>query len=42
VNNGLTNDEIGEVLLQALGYRRVGAARDSFRIAEEVFKERGL
>ena len=39
VNNGLTHDEIGEVLLQTAIYCGVPAAIDSFKIAEEVFKE---
>ena len=39
VNNGLTQDEIGEVLLQTAIYCGVPAAIDSFKVAEEVFKE---
>lgn len=39
INNGLTKEEIGEVLLQAMIYCGVPAAIDSFRIAREVFKE---
>ena len=42
INNGLTQDEIGEVLLQTAMYCGVAAAEDSFRIAGEVFKELGL
>jgi len=42
INNGLTKDEIGEVLLQAMIYCGVPAAIDSFRIAREVFKEMGI
>lgn len=42
LNNGLTPDEIGEVLLQTAVYCGVAAAEDSFRIASEVFKEVGL
>jgi 4-carboxymuconolactone decarboxylase len=39
INNGLTKDEIGEVLLQTATYCGVAAAEDSFRIAREAFKE---
>ena len=39
VNNGLTREEIGEVLLQTAIYCGVPAALDSFKTAEEVFKE---
>ena len=42
INNGLTQDEIGEVLLQTAIYCGVAAAEDSFRIALEAFKEIGL
>ena len=42
INNGLTQDEIGEVLLQTARYCGVAAAEDSFRIAHEVFNEMGL
>ena len=42
LNNGLTREEIFEVLLQTLAYCGVGAAEDSFRIAEAVFAQRGL
>src|SRR6187402_1172851 len=42
INNGLTQDEIGEVLLQAGIYCGVAAAEDSFRIAREAFNEIGL
>jgi 4-carboxymuconolactone decarboxylase len=42
INNGLTQDEIGEVLLQTAVYCGVAAAEDSFRIAREAFKEIGL
>ena len=42
INNGLTPDEIGEVLLQTAMYCGVAAAEDSFRIAREAFKEIGL
>lgn len=39
INNGLTQDEIGEVLLQTAVYCGVAAAEDSFRIAREAFQE---
>ena len=39
INNGLTQDEIGEVLLQTAVYCGVAAAEDSFRIAREAFNE---
>lgn len=39
INNGLTKDEIKEVLLQVAIYCGVPAAIDSFRVAREVFKE---
>ncbi len=39
VNNGLTREEIGEVLLQTAIYCGVPAALDSFKTAEEVFKQ---
>lgn len=42
INNGLTPDEIGEVLLQTAVYCGVAAAEDSFRIAREAFTEIGL
>ena len=42
LNNGLTQDEICEVLLQAGVYCGLPAAVDSFRIAQQVFKERGM
>lgn len=42
INNGLTTDEIGEVLLQTAVYCGVAAAEDSFRIAREAFQEIGL
>lgn len=40
LNNGVTRDEIREVLLQAAIYCGMPAAIDSFRIAREVFRER--
>ena len=39
LNNGVTKDEIKEVLLQTMIYCGVPAAIDSFRTAKEVFKE---
>ena len=42
INNGLTQDEIKEVFLQAAIYCGVPAAIDSFRVAAEVFKEMDL
>jgi 4-carboxymuconolactone decarboxylase len=39
VKNGLTRDEIKEVLLQVAVYAGVPAGIDSFRIAREAFKE---
>lgn len=41
LNNGVTKDEIREVLLQAAIYCGVPAAIDGFRVAREVFKETG-
>jgi 4-carboxymuconolactone decarboxylase len=42
LNNGLTKDDIQEVFLQVAIYCGVPAAVESFRIAREVFKERGI
>ncbi len=42
INNGLTKDDIKEVLLQVAIYCGVPAAVDSFRIAQETFKELGI
>lgn len=39
VQNGLSRDEIKEVLLQVAVYAGVPAGIDSFRIAREAFKE---
>lgn len=39
LNNGVSRDEIKEILLQVGGYCGVPAAVESFRIATEVFKE---
>jgi 4-carboxymuconolactone decarboxylase len=41
LNNGLTREEISEVLLQTGVYCGLPAAVESFRIMQEVFKERG-
>ena len=40
LNNGLTKEEISEVLLQTGVYCGLPAAVDSFRIMQEVFKQR--
>ena len=42
INNGVTKDEIKEVLLQTAIYCGAPAAIDSFRTSKEVFKEMGL
>lgn len=42
IHNGLTKDEIREVLLQTAIYCGVPAAIDAFRVAREVFKEMGI
>ena len=42
LNNGLTKQDIQEVFLQVAIYCGVPAAVESFRIAREVFKERGI
>lgn len=42
LNNGVTKDEIREVLLQAAIYCGVPAAIDGFRVARDVFKEVGI
>ena len=39
LNNGLSRDEIREVLLQVAIYGGVPAAVDSFRLANEAFRE---
>jgi 4-carboxymuconolactone decarboxylase len=41
-NNGVTRDEIKEVLLQAAIYCGVPAANSSFHMAEEVFAQMDL
>ena len=42
LNNGLTKEQIREVLLQVAIYCGVPAAVVAFRCAREVFKERGI
>ena len=37
--NGVTKDEIKEILLQVAVYAGIPAGMDSFRVAHEVFKE---
>ena len=41
LNNGLTREEISEVLLQTGVYCGLPAAVESFRIMQQVFRERG-
>jgi 4-carboxymuconolactone decarboxylase len=41
LNNGLTKDEIREILLQIAIYCGVPAGLDSFRVAKEVFRSEG-
>jgi len=42
INNGLTKDEIREILMQTAIYCGVPAAIDSFKSAKEVFAEMGI
>lgn len=42
INNGLTKEEIIEILLQVGVYCGIPAAIDGFRITNEVLKEMGL
>jgi len=42
IKNGLTKDEIREILMQTAIYCGVPAAIDSFRCAKEVFAEMGI
>ena len=42
LNNGLTKPEIMEILLQTAIYCGLPASIDAFRVAREVFKERGV
>jgi 4-carboxymuconolactone decarboxylase len=41
LNNGLSVDEIREILLQAAVYSGLPSAVEAFRVAEEVLKARG-
>ena len=41
LSNGVTKDEIKEILLQVAIYAGIPAGMDSFRVANEVFKEMG-
>jgi 4-carboxymuconolactone decarboxylase len=42
INNGVTKEEIKEVLLQATVYCGMPAGVDAFRVAKEVFREMGI
>jgi 4-carboxymuconolactone decarboxylase len=42
IHNGLTKDEIQEVLLQVAIYCGIPAGVDSFRVAREAFAELGI
>jgi len=42
INNGLTVDEIKEILLHATVYCGIPAGLDAFKVANEVLKEEGL
>jgi 4-carboxymuconolactone decarboxylase len=42
IHNGLTKDEIREILLQTAIYCGVPAAIDAFRVAKDVFKKMGI
>ena len=42
LRNGLTPDEIGEVLLQSAIYCGVPAANHAFTVAQDVLREEGL
>ena len=41
-NNGVTRDEIKEVLMQSAIYCGIPASLDAFKTARDVFKERGV
>lgn len=41
LTNGVTKDEIKEILLQVAVYAGIPAGMDSFRVANETFKEMG-
>ena len=42
INNGVTKDQIKEILLQAAVYAGVPAALEGFKAAEEVLREMGV
>jgi 4-carboxymuconolactone decarboxylase len=42
LENGITKEEIKEVCLQAFVYCGVPASLDAFKVAQEVFKARGI
>ncbi len=42
LNNGVTKEEIREILIHAAVYCGAPAAMDGFRIAKEVFREEGI
>jgi 4-carboxymuconolactone decarboxylase len=42
INNGVTKDEIAEILIQVGGYAGFPCAVDGFRQAQEVFKEKEI
>jgi len=42
INNGVSKDEIREILLQVMIYCGAPAGGDSFRLAREVFAELGI
>jgi 4-carboxymuconolactone decarboxylase len=42
INNGVSKEEIKEVLLQATVYCGMPAGVDAFRVAKEVFREMGV
>jgi 4-carboxymuconolactone decarboxylase len=42
INNGVTKEEMTEVFLQVMIYCGAPAAVDSFRVAQETFKEMGI
>ncbi len=42
INNGLTKDEIKEILIQSAVYASVPSANHAFREAADMFKEMGI
>ncbi len=42
LNNGLTQDEIKEILIQCAVYASVPAANHAFKVADAFFKEAGV